>query len=54
MRKENHQKLQKSRQWSNGSYPEISKFELQSHFYVHFRTNTEEKGMNPLNQPTLS
>ena len=23
-------------------------FEIKSHYYVHFRTNTLEKGMNPL------
>ena len=26
----------------------VNEFELQSHYYVHFRTNTVEKGMNPL------
>ena len=26
----------------------VREFELQSHFYVHFRTNTLGKGMNPL------
>ena len=26
----------------------VSKFELQSRYYVHFRTNTIEIGMNPL------
>ena len=26
----------------------VSKFELQLHYYVHFRTNTFGKGMNPL------
>ena len=26
----------------------VSVFELQSHYYVHFRTNTPGKGMNPL------
>ena len=26
----------------------VSKFELQSRYYVHFRTNTLGKGMNPL------
>ena len=25
-----------------------SEFVLQSHYYVHFRANTLEKGMNPL------
>ena len=27
---------------------EVSKFEMQSRHYVHFRTNTLGKGMNPL------
>ena len=27
---------------------EVSEFELQSCYYVHFRTNTFEKAMNPL------
>ena len=26
----------------------VSEFELQSRYYVHFRTNTLGKGMNPL------
>ena len=26
----------------------VSEFELQSHYYVHFRANTLGKGMNPL------
>ena len=26
---------------------EVSEFELQSQYYVHFRTNTFRKGMNP-------
>ena len=26
----------------------VSEFELQSRYYVHFRTNTLEKGINPL------
>ena len=29
----------------------VSKFELQSRYYVHFQTNTFGKGMNPLNLP---
>ena len=29
------------------SYIVVSEFELQSGNYVHFRTNTLEKGMNP-------
>ena len=28
-------------------------FELQSRYYVHFRTNTLGKGMNPLILPTM-
>ena len=31
----------------------ISEFELQSRFYVHFRTNTIGKGMNPLIRPAM-
>ena len=31
----------------------ISEFELQSHYYVHFRTNTLGKGMNPIIFPAL-
>ena len=31
-----------------------SKFELQSRYYVHFRTNTLGKGMNPLILPVMS
>ena len=30
----------------------VSEFELQSPWYVHFRTNTLEKGMNPLIHPS--
>ena len=30
-----------------------SKFELQSRYYVHFPTNTLEKGMNPLILQTI-
>ena len=30
----------------------ISEFELQSHYYGHFRTNTLGKSMNPLNPPS--
>ena len=29
------------------------KFELQSRYYVHFRTNTPDKGMNPLILPAM-
>ena len=29
----------------------LSKFELQSQYYVHFPTNTLRKGMNPLHTP---
>ena len=33
----------------------VSKFELQSHYYVHFQNNTlEEKSMNPISSPTPS
>ena len=32
----------------------VSEFELQSRYYVHFRTNTLEKGMNPLILPLMS
>ena len=28
--------------------PEVSEFELQLRYYVHFRTNTPGKDMNPL------
>ena len=28
--------------------PEVNEFELQSRYYVHFRTNNLGKGMNPL------
>ena len=31
----------------------VSEFELQSRYYVHFRRNTLEKGMNPLNPPAM-
>ena len=27
---------------------EVSKFELQSHYYIHFQTNTHRKGMNTI------
>ena len=30
-----------------------SKFELQSNYYIHFRTNTLGKGMNPLILPAM-
>ena len=30
----------------------VSMFELQSHYYVHFQTNTLGKGMNPLYLPS--
>ena len=29
------------------------KFELQSHYYVHFQTNTIGKGMSPLILPAM-
>ena len=32
---------------------EVSEFELQSLYYIHFGTNTLGKGMNPLNPRTL-
>ena len=32
----------------------VSEFELQSRYYVHFRTNTLGKGMNPLILPLNS
>ena len=31
----------------------VSEFELQSHYYIHFWTNTLEKGMNPLILPAM-
>ena len=31
----------------------VSEFELQSRYYVHFRANTLEKGMNPLFLPAM-
>ena len=31
----------------------VSEFELQSRYYVHFRTNNLGKGMNPLILPAL-
>ena len=31
----------------------VSEFELQSSYYVHFRTNTLGKGMNPLILPAM-
>ena len=31
----------------------VNEFELQSRYYVHFRTNTLGKGMKPLIFPTL-
>ena len=30
-----------------------SEFELHSRYYVHFRTNTPGKGMNPLTLPAM-
>ena len=32
----------------------VREFELQSRYYVHFRTNTLRKGVNPLNFPSMS
>ena len=31
----------------------VREFELQSHYYVHFRANTIGKGMNPLILPAM-
>ena len=31
----------------------LSEFELQSRYYVHFRANTIEKGMNPLSSQIM-
>ena len=31
----------------------VSKFKLQSHYYIHFQTNTLGKGMNPLILPAM-
>ena len=31
----------------------VSEFEFQSHCYVHFRTNTLGKGINPLILPAM-
>ena len=31
----------------------VSDFELQSRYYVHFRTNTLGKGMNPFILPAM-
>ena len=31
----------------------VSEFELQSRYYVHFRTNTREKGKNPFILPAM-
>ena len=31
----------------------VREFVLQSHYYVHFRTNTLGKGMNPLILPAM-
>ena len=33
---------------------EVSEFELQSHYYFHFRTITLEKVMNPFNKFSLT
>ena len=32
---------------------EVSEFELQSYYYVHFRTNILEKSLNPLSHLQL-
>ena len=43
--------------WCNGQSDGcgivVSEFVLQSHYYVHFRTNTLGKGMNPLILPAM-
>ena len=40
--------------WCNGeSGIVVSEFELQVHYYDHFRTNTPGKGMNPLILPAI-
>ena len=31
----------------------VSEFELQSRYFVHFRTRTFQKGMNPLILPSM-
>ena len=31
----------------------VSKFELQSGYYIHFRSNTFGKGINPLSPPAM-
>ena len=31
----------------------VSEFVFQTHYYVHFRTNTLEKGMDPLILPAM-
>ena len=31
---------------------EVSEFEIQLHYYVHLRTHTLSKGINPFNSPT--
>ena len=31
----------------------VSRLKLQSHYYIHFWTNTLRKGMNPLIPPTM-
>ena len=37
----------------HGNCATISEFELQSHYYIHFQTNTLGKGMNPLILPGM-
>ena len=32
----------------------VSEFDFQSHYYVHFQTNTLGRGMNPLILPAMS
>ena len=31
----------------------VSDFEIQSHYYVHFRTNNHDKGIIPLIRPAI-
>ena len=38
---------------SSGDEFEVSEFELQSRYYVHFRANTLGKGMDPLIRPAI-
>ena len=40
--------------WSIDCSFKVSKFEIQSHYYIHFWTNTHGKAMNPLIHPAMS